>query len=288
MNLLQSKIYTGNIDRLNAAIVLRSQKIVLETRLDADDGLHENFIEYIQDVALKRFQPFEGELGHDKTLIPDWLYWCSRRHIEWHSDTDGSLSDKQDSNLGSVELGYMNVIQHEKLCVTPGITVGYNVDFKNSNKDINVPIYDHDKLYKNVRDSVSCYGKENIEYKGEGETNDLLKTRDPCLELVEKLVFCAIRSRTWTSAGMSEIDLAGKDGAYQPKELTEKLWEFSERAFGINMTNVNETQDFLIRNKKRIAQENLFGQCSSGHSCKESAKEKLKQIIDSEAKIISA
>mmetsp|Transcript_296 Transcript_296/g.724 ORF Transcript_296/g.724 Transcript_296/m.724 type:complete len:492 (+) Transcript_296:26-1501(+) len=282
MDLLHSKIYTGNIDRLKAAIALRNEKVVLETRLDADDGLHENFIEYIQDVALKRFQPFERDLVDDQKLIPDWLYWCSRRHIEWHSDTDGSLPEKQDSNLGSVEVGYINVIEHEKLCVTPGITVGYNVNSKKSNQTIHVPVYDHDKLYKNVRNSMSCYGKQNTKYEGEGDINRLT-TRDPCLELVEDFIFCAIRSRTWTSAGMSDIDLAGKDGAYQSEELTEKLWAFSERSFGINKTDVEQTQTFLIRKKKTIAKENLLGQCSSGHSCKESAKEKLRQIIDLEA-----
>ena len=83
---------------------------------------------------------------------------------------------------------------------------------------------------------------------------------------------------------MSEIDLAGKDGAHQPKELTEKLWAFSEKEFGITKTKVKDTQDFLIRNKKAIAKENLLGQCSSGHSCKDSAREKLLQIIDLDAK----
>jgi len=285
LDLLQSKIYTGNISRLNAAIALRNERPVLETRLDADDGLHENFIEYIQDVALKRFQPLEENHINEKTSTPNWLYWCSRRHIEWHSDTDGSLSDKQNANLGSVEFGYMNVIQHDKLCVTPGITVGYNINVDNSKNSFDVPQYDHDKLYKNVRNSLSCYSNEGTNnYPDESEADDEITTPGPCLELVEDFLFCAIRSRTWTSAGMSDIDLVGKDGSHQQKELTQKLWAFSEKTFGVTKTKVKETQDFLIRNKKVIAQENLAGQCSSGHSCKDSAKEKLRQIVDLENK----
>ena len=68
MDLLQSKIYTGNIERLQVAIALRNEKVVLETRLDADDGLHEKYIEYVQDIALKRFQPFDRSTDSDDTM----------------------------------------------------------------------------------------------------------------------------------------------------------------------------------------------------------------------------
>lgn len=37
-DLLQSKIYTGNITKLHQAIALRNDRPILETRLDADDG----------------------------------------------------------------------------------------------------------------------------------------------------------------------------------------------------------------------------------------------------------
>jgi hypothetical protein len=57
MDLLQSKIYTGNITRLRMMMALREERPILETILDADDGLHKNYIEYIQIVALRRFQP---------------------------------------------------------------------------------------------------------------------------------------------------------------------------------------------------------------------------------------
>jgi len=110
--LIESKKYTGNLTKLNIAIALRNERPILETRLDADDGLHEHFIKYIQAVALKRFQPYKIALGRKEVYtvpIPQWVYWCSRRHIEWHSETDPSLPKKQTEKLGSIELGYMNV-----------------------------------------------------------------------------------------------------------------------------------------------------------------------------------
>lgn len=284
MDLLKSKIYTGNVDKLKVAMALREERPVLETRLDADDGLHKDFIKYIQEVALKRFQPLEENRSNNKILVPKWLYWCSRRHIEWHSDVDRSLSEKQKADRGSLEFGYINIVQHDKLCVTPGVTIGYNRNLDNPKNPIDVPFYDHDKLYNNVRNSMSCYSDEGTNYDDKREVDDEIEKRGPCLELVEDFLFCAIRSRTWTSAGMYKIDLVVNDGNRKQGELTEKLWAVSEYAFGVTKSKVQETQDFLIRNKKRIAEENLAGQCSTGHSCKDSAKEKLKQIVDSENK----
>ncbi len=276
-DLLESKIYTGDIAKLKAAMALRHERPVLETRLDADDGLTKSYIEYIQDEALKRFRP------SDKDVAPKWLYWCSRRHVEWHSDTDGSLSNEQEANLGNPEVGYMNIIQHDKLCVTPGITVGYNTVVDKNKKDIEVPQYDHDVLYKNLHESMSCYDDtSDIVVRKDDEKDDEVQTTFPCLELIEDFLFCAIRSRTWTSAGMDKIDLPGSDGGFQDKEFTDRLWAIATRTFGVTETNVKDTQKFLIRNKKAIAQENLLGQCSTGHSCKDSAKAKLMDIIGKE------
>jgi len=284
-DLIGSKKYTGNLTKLNIAMALRNERPILETRLDADDGLHEHFIKYLQAVAMKRFQPYKITLGRKEVYtvpIPQWLYWCSRRHIEWHSDTDKdpSLSKKQKEKIGSIELGYMNVIQHDKICVTPGITIGFNIGTNN------VPQYDHDKLYRNVRHSLACYeddtgNSSNTDDKIVDTVGDKAK-KSPCLELVEDLNFCAIRSRTWTSAGMYNIDLVEKDilRGVDQKEFTDKLWTFSKDKFGVNKTRVMETQNFLIKNKKMIAYENLIGQCTSGHSCKHTAKEELKRIVE--------
>ena len=101
------------------------------------------------------------------------------------------------------------------------------------------------------------------------------------MELVEDFSFCAIRSRTWTSAGMYNIDILEKNIIHgiDQKELTKKLWALSKSNFGIDKTKVKETQNYLIKNKKMIAYENLLGQCTNGHSCKDKAKEELNSII---------
>ncbi len=282
MDLLKSKIYTGNIPKLKAAIALRELRLILETRLDADDGLHTKYIEYIQTEALNRFLPNDTD-DDSSAPIPNWLYWCSRRHIEWHSGTDGSITKNQEKSVGSSELGYMNMVQHDKICVTPGITIGYNTQDETTKDIIDAPLYGHDVLYKRVINTTSCYSDDRDD-DDDGDDNETETPRGPCLELIEDFLFCAIRSRTWTSTGMEKVDLHHVDVSVQDKDFTEKLWRVSEYAFGVTKTSVQKTQKFLVSNKQAIAKENLLGQCTLGHSCKDSAKKKLRKIVNSKPK----
>jgi hypothetical protein len=278
MDLLRSKIYTGNITELHQAIALRNERPILETRLDADDGLHIYYIQYIQWAAVKRFKipvglegdeeeeedEEEGTKVAEKAIIeslapPKWLYWCTRRHLEWHSSLNQTDSDP---NM-DLSVGVLNPVEHSKLCVTPGITVGYNVGV--DAKD--VPVYSHDVLLTKVASSKACYNQENGDYS----------SAPGCLDLVEQLLFCALRSRTWTSAGMRNVPLDARN--LPGEELTDKLWELLERRFTIDPMRTMVTQSYLIEHRKQIAYENLLGQCTSGHSCKEQAKEELKRYV---------
>ena len=248
MDILKAKIYTGNLTVLHQAIALRESRPILETRLDADDGLHRLFVEYIQLVAAQRF--LDPELN--------WLYWCSRRHLEWHASANATIGDTGPSK------GAILPVRHTKLCTTPGLTVGYNVDVKVEE----VPLHPHDVLYRNVINSTECY-------------NQKLAADSPCLVLVDDLVFVSVRSRTLTSAGMLKVDLEYVIKA----ELEEKLWLVLEDRFAFNETMARQTQDYLTRHQTQIAYENLLGQCTRGHSCKPQAQNQLKIYIDDESKL---
>jgi hypothetical protein len=323
MDLLKSKIYTGNITKLNQAIALRNDLPVLETRLDADDGLHKYFIQYIQMVAMKRFRPLPrrvpsedpqtlGRLGaqgqtknsiedgdennvdkHDRDA-PRWLYWCTRRHLEWHASSSDGMNEQQKQIYGaSSSLGYLTPIQHSGFCVTPGMTVGYNVGVEGRD----VPVQAHDRLYKELLNSTACYtpqtrpqhgyrggslfeqdntdNKKNVTVDDDDEEVD---ANSACLVLVEDILFCAVRTRTWTSAGMKGIDF---QPVYPPSsELIQKLWKLLEERFSLNQTRVRESLQYFSDHRREIAYENILGQCTSGHSCKEKAKEELKAIME--------
>ena len=274
IDLLQSNIYTGNTTLLTQALALRNERPVLETRLDADDGLHRLFVEFIQQVALKRFQNHSHH--HSKNSItPKWLYWCSRRHLEWHAESN--------HNHETEFVGALVPIQHEKLCITPGMTVGYNVG------TMQAPLVPHDLLYKQLHHSHECYSAEHGSSESSGALKNVNSTKPPnssCLEFVDELLFVAIRSRTLTSAGMRNIDASqyGKQAAKSVQQMERKLWEVLEDRFEIGDAHLlNQTQSYLQDYSVQIAQDNLKGQCTSGHSCKEQAKQDLEKIIQNQS-----
>mmetsp|Transcript_22459 Transcript_22459/g.53001 ORF Transcript_22459/g.53001 Transcript_22459/m.53001 type:complete len:566 (-) Transcript_22459:1688-3385(-) len=327
-DILRSNVYSGNMHKLRQAMALRSDRIVLETRLDADDGLHMYYLQYMPVLALSRFKGLptnlksshhqnnrndnhqerdegdsedngdedkdeDGEDGSDaadngdnqnaaKDSIvdtPQWLYWCTRRHLEWHSELDNTaagISHKNGKNVGDGRIGHLQPIQHEKLCITPGITVGYNV----GTDPAIVPKYAHDQLFLAVNGSQACYDFDSTtESTATATKNEIIKNEDDsCLELVDDFLFCAIRSRTPTSAGMLKVAL--DPSAAVPKKLEKKLWRLLIERFNMNQTRVTSTQEFLIRNRKLIAHENIIGQCTTGHSCKSTAKSELRKYIE--------
>jgi hypothetical protein len=256
MDILKAKIYTGNLTVLHQAIALRESRPILETRLDADDGLHRLFVEYIQLVAAERFM--DPELN--------WLYWCSRRHLEWHASANTNTNTNTNTTIADTRpsRGAILPVRHTNLCTTPGLTLGYNVDVKVED----VPLHPHDVLYRNVINSTECYSEK-------------LAAISPCLELIDELVFVSIRSRTLTSAGMLKVDL---EYIIKPN-LEEKLWLLLKDRFAFNETMARQTQDYLTRHQTQIAYENLLGQCTSGHSCKRQAQHNLKGYIDDESKL---
>ena len=64
-------------------------------------------------------------------------------------------------------------------------------------------------------------------------------------------------------------------------EITGVLWTVLKQNFAINPFLVENVQQFLLKHRATIAVENALGQCSTGHSCKGKAREKLQQIIKS-------
>jgi hypothetical protein len=334
-DLLKSRIYTGNLTKLYQAMALRQELPILETRLDADDGLHQYYLEYVQAVAKKRFQipptAASSKVSGEKTngtqeidMYQDpqppppkeakggrplsqryklskveeessgiatpklaWLYWCSRRHLEWHIGVEED-SEKTNSTASSQTLsrefhdlyphGILNPVEHSKMCITPGMTVGYNV----GTDPKTVPVHPHDQLYKKLIHARDCYKnpqeKEeedttSVQQKEENEKSHGSPTSPSCLELVDDLLFCAIRSRTFTSAGMRHVLLEQR--LIPKRTLHTKLWTLASQRFQFNETTAKETKDYLLQHGAAIALDNLKGQCTTGHSCKKQAQEAL-------------
>jgi hypothetical protein len=238
--LLKSTIYCGDIALLRQVYVTRHTRPVLETRLDADDGLHSDYLSVIQSAASIVFASTEQQQQQQQQQ--QWMYWCSKRHLEWF--------------LGDM----LQPVEHSKLCISAGITVGYNVN----SGTIPVPHYPHDVLYKKIVEG-HCAGA------GAG-----VKV---CIRLLEELPFGAIRSRTPTSAGMMGVDeMKRLSTLHEHEQHSARFWNVVHEQFHIPSTVL--VSSYLRDHMVEIAKDNLAGQCTVGHSCKMQAKEDLQRLIE--------
>lgn len=256
-DVIASKLYTGNLTLLLQAHSARKTRAVLETRVDADDGLNLEYIEILQLQASKKLNWASNQSDPHRQ---QWIYWCALRRIDW-SPTPPVAGVNQQNELG---VFIPNKAPH--LCVTAGITLGVSIGVEENH----VPRFGHYELFQKLRGArtkVDCGG--GIETK--------------CLQMLAKPFFGAIRSRTTTSAGMRgvlldeesfEKSLNASIGINET-DLKEELWN----SFHLRLDQVNRANRYLKDHVVDIIADNLRGQCTKGHSCKESTKEALQNLL---------
>ena len=124
--LTQSKVYTGNQRRLEYYMSAYAEKHILETRLDGDDGLHYQYLQYIADESMK--------ILHQQPP-PAFFYWCVAQEIEWHpvflERRPGPFLERNTTPIEPLPPSpythglWMPGPVYKDLCPTPGITRVY-------------------------------------------------------------------------------------------------------------------------------------------------------------------
>ena len=264
-------VWSGNITLVEEAYKYSSSRssILLETRLDSDDGLHSQFIEYVQKDAVNNL------VSEDIDQKP-WRLWCIDSRIEfhpfslWDPSTPEILAAK--TNVISPQEGYL-VLFSEKVCVTPGLTFGYGKSA--SRESLGIPRLRHDQIASKIK-------------KCDKDTRDI--------ECVKRLEIApgAVRARTTTSAGMANV-VTGKEDIDRANGFRRKaknknfirqyfrqdsLWAILSSKFFISRDGAKLARAICINRETEIAQDNLKGQCTGGHSCKNSTKKILVQIAE--------
>jgi len=69
-----------------------------------------------------------------------------------------------------------------------------------------------------------------------------------------------------------------KEAKWQEVEQ-DKMWKALHHIMDIKRDLVIRTKDYLTRHLAGIAADNLKGQCTKGHSCKDASKNALKKLI---------
>jgi len=207
---------------VRAARELRS-KVLVETRLDADDGLANVLVEHMQSTAVEAFQGYSARADE-----PAWMVQCVRHHLEWHYD----MNSNETTDLN----GWLKMVNTPAYCVTPGQTLA---QAPGSNRTTFTAVGAHNKIverYSRCRDQQKtvCFRM----------TDELNETQP-----------AAVRSRTPASSFM-----VGVGENTDERDTPEEYWESLENMFTINRTTLADTRNYLMGNVQAIAKENLESQ----------------------------
>ena len=266
---------------IRRAYEARSDRVVLETRLDADDAINVGYLHAVQRVAIKslidakdsKFIRKPDDDDDDKTPEQElekanWMYWCAKGHMEWNPSSP-YFNPNNDAGL-------ITPIPNFSSCITPGLTIGYAV----GTEENDVPHYEHTKIWGEILMKPEAMRKRDND-PGCGFT----KSSD-CLWVVDEPEFSAFRTRSLTSAGMFNIEASGIPSWGKKREqlasFSKKLWKnrLITEMFGITPEKAKEAADFMGSNYIDTVRDNIRGQCTHGHSCKISSVEKLARTID--------
>ncbi len=264
---LSQEIYTGDLSMLQIAHAQRNEKIILETRLDSDDGLPLNYLEKIQESAVLHLSSKilsgknESELDLASTDVPNhhgklkWMFWCVPHSFNWHP-TDLVHRLNSGSPVPKDESGLVTKVKNE-FCLTPGLTSGISVGVLASE----VPRYSHYVIIKELRKEKN----KNIC----GKT----KKDQHCIQVLGEVY--AIRARTPTSDGMSGV------GTLSANKGEEIKWNDLSKIFGIREERAILANHHIDANLISILKDNLAGQCThfKGKLC-EASKMAVQKMID--------
>ena len=237
----QRLLMTGDIELLRKQMFDPNRSLLLETRLDADDGLHFDTLSQLQLIAKSLPVDTEG-----------WQIVCSNIHFEWKND---DILEIRSNSTNSISSGKLRVVK-DSICVTPGYTLIRHREPPSTD----FPAWPH--MFHNlvVREWPECWIEDSSIVGEAVETNTGNATRD-CWKRMAYFP-SAIRSRTVTSAGMSRVETSGGNRGWTEKSenQTKIFWELVQRDFNISEEMAISTSNYMKEHLYGIASDNLKGQ----------------------------
>ena len=301
------RLYSGDIDLVRRAHAARNDRVVLETRLDADDGLNILYLESLQRDALEDlFSGYEEEDNSNGKEVSTaielppgtarWLYWCPLSHVAW--DPTPPDEDPQTSPNATM-YGTFIPWRSSKACITAGLTVGSSVGVLEGD----IPRFPHQSIFERIRHpNATIWSSSNgnrhyrvADHPTSGSPIDFdagncgLYNGTACLRMTTHPKMGALRSRTPTSAGMKGVvtqennkpqaHILMEERAKDPK-IRASMWKVMGHYFAVTEAMATEVNMYVRDHFVDIVGDNLRGQCTKGHSCKISSKEELQRLLD--------
>jgi hypothetical protein len=292
--------HQGGNDSASASLSLGPPPRILETRLDADDALHQFFVETLQALAVgdessssvaatdkgeggnKEDAASEGEVGFDFAPLT-WRIWCVDNHAEWQYQTAWKDPTPQEieENVGSL------ISIAVTYCITPGLSIAF------LGQDESIAAMPSTSKHERLMHIQQCTdgpmeklaSKEHKRFRRLGPAVGPNVTSN-CRSFLP-MAMAALRARTPTSAGMLNVVYNGTSfnskylqGAEKQRAIQDRMWYVVKRLFGFSKRNARAINRYMGDHMKVIAEENLLGQCTPGHSCKTSSQILLKSIVE--------
>lgn len=235
----QKVVLTGDIQLLQNRMLDKNRPLLLETRLDADDGLRFDALSQIQTLAQSLPVDTRG-----------WQIICNNIHYEWRNEE--ILAINYNSSI-SISSGKLRVVK-ESICVTPGYTLVRH------REPLSTDFPSWPKLGHNLvaREWPECRvaNESIVEAFLEGDNNG-----NATFDCWKKMSFIpiALRSRTVTSAGMSRVESKAEESK-KFENRTKMFWSFVTRDLNIEPEKTRLTSQYMRDNLHNIALDNLKGQ----------------------------
>jgi len=233
-------IWSGSTELLQSAWKDSQSTYLLETRLDADDGLYVDYLAQLQrQAALKANSP--------------WSVWCPNQHWEWQYDAPW---ETHRGSLWGVQTNY---------CVTAGLTWGYA---PGTSLESIGQVREHQAIYSTIpKCETESTGKCLSRIDPGQPLPSVLRVRSPTSAGMER-VGAREGERGWKGRDPKKWNLE-QDVLYLQLPLL----------FGIDSQQIELMWAALESNQDALLNDAMAGQCTKGHSCKDKAKEALSGML---------
>lgn len=266
-NNASSIIWHGSVDLLRAYQVASQTRVLLETGLDADDGLAIHFVDHLQKEAYKA----------SRALTPDHPKWfriaCMKPYTVWQF-----WGPYENSKLGSLRSHAQNP---RKFCLTPGLTrmsSSHYTSYQLSPSTFNAPDRDFSGL---PREGHRFFVDHFYIDKHVPHCRRAKKSRakpQACYDEIDGSRSLVLRTRTPTSASLTDVHIPPTIRARirDSKELAQ--WDRTLRLFGLNITEIQQARYNLNATMELVLEDAASGYCTIGHSCMSKTKDVLRDI----------
>jgi hypothetical protein len=296
----QVQILTGNAKHLHHAFDLIGKTdtshndgddddkpiLVMETLLDADDGMNNHAIDWIQELAIQKGQEQQRHMtylpSHRVSLSTTWWLLCGTKHIEWHNRDIFIRTEEKYKEFG-VGSGLTGTRTNPFFCTSAGFTriglthpsLPHPMDFpKEALSNHAIAFY-----FPHCTDEVDRWVQRPPSHHANISLARCYRRVFPNLPFI-------LKSRSITSDSMENMnakkpddyrDVAWLNKTENPLLLneTETIWDILKEDFSIDRRRVWEISMYLFEHRRDILRQNMASRCIPGFPCNKGARKNL-------------